>query len=269
MWTAIISKKGGVGKTTTAVNLAAALARSGQKVLVVDLDSNAGASLSLGLEKEELAPGTADVLLRNVSLWSAIRSTEQENLWILPSSVDLRSAEIELDRLSGKERQLERKLEPLRKSFDQIIFDCPPALGLLTQNALFAADAFLIPALPQYLALEGLEHLIATAERFQLRAGHRPQSLGIVLTAVDYRIKSMRELIAHMREKYGSKVFAVEVRTNTSLAEAPAYGQTIFQYRPQSTGARCHLLLAEEFLIRTHSPTMHPVPGPLIAAAAG
>jgi chromosome partitioning protein len=90
-----------------------------------------------------------------------------------------------------------------------------------------------------------------------------------VLTAVDYRIKSMRELVAHMREKYGSKVFAVEVRTNTSLAEAPAYGQTIFQYRPQSTGARCHLLLAEEFLIRTHSPAMHPAPGPLIAAAAG
>lgn len=267
MWTAIISKKGGVGKTTTAINLAAALARTGQKVLVVDLDSNAGASLSLGLEKEELAPGTADVLLRGVPPRAAIRSTEQENLWVLPSSVDLRGAEIELDRMNGKERQLERKLEPIRSSFDQVIFDCPPALGLLTQNALFAADSFLIPAMPQYLALEGLEHLIATAERLQLRAGHRPQSLGIVLTAVDYRIKSMRELVGHMREKYGPKVFAVEVRTNTSLAEAPAYGQTIFQYRPQSTGARGYLLLAEEFLIRSGSPATAPASAPLVAAA--
>lgn len=269
MWTAIISKKGGVGKTTTAVNLAAALARSGQRVLVVDLDSNAGASLSLGLEKEELAPGTADILLRGVAPRAAIRSTEQENLWVLPSSVDLRSAEIELDRMSGKERQLEKKLEPIRASFDQVILDCPPALGLLTQNALFAADAFLIPALPQYLALEGLEHLISTAERLQLRAGHRARSLGIVLTAVDYRIKSMRELVSHMREKYGQNVFAVEVRTNSSLAEAPAYGQTIFQYRPQSTGARCYLLLAEEFLIRSGAPALPAPPLPLIAAAAG
>jgi chromosome partitioning protein len=268
MWTAIISKKGGVGKTTTAVNLAAALARLGQKVLVVDLDSNAGASLSLGLEKEELAPGTADVLLRGVALRAAIRSTEQENLWVLPSSVDLRSAEIELDRMGGKERQLEKKLEPIRKSFDQVIFDCPPALGLLTQNALFAADAFLIPAFPQYLALEGLEHLISTAERLQLRAGHRPRSLGIVLTAADYRIKSMRELVSHMREKYGPSVFAVEVRINSSLAEAPAYGQTIFQYRPQSTGARAYLLLAEEFLIRSGAPALAQLPLPLVAAAS-
>lgn len=268
MWTAIISKKGGVGKTTTAVNLAAALARLGQRVLVVDLDSNAGASLSLGLEKEELAPGTADVLLRGVPPRAAIRSTSQENLWVLPSSVDLRSAEIELDRMSGKERQLEKKLEPIRGSFDQVIFDCPPALGLLTQNALCAADAFLIPALPQYLALEGLEHLIATAERLQLRAGHRPMSLGIVLTAVDYRIKSMRELVGHMREKYGPKVFAVEVRTNISLAEAPAYGQTIFQYRPQSTGARGYLLLAEEFQIRSGAPAL-PQPAASLIAAVG
>ena len=269
MWTAIISKKGGVGKTTTAVNLAAALARGGQRVLVVDLDSNAGASLSLGLEKEELGPGTADVLLRGVAPRAAIRSTEQENLWVLPSSVDLRSAEIELDRLSNKERQLERKLESIRSSFDQVLFDCPPALGLLTQNALFAADAFLIPAMPQYLALEGLDHLTQTAERLQLRAGHRARSLGIVLTSVDYRIKSMRDLVTHMREKYGPSVFAVEIRTNTSLAEAPAYGQTIFQYRPQSTGARGYLLLAEEFLIRSGAPAAPTVPQASLVAAVG
>jgi len=267
MWTAIISKKGGVGKTTTAVNLAAALARQGERVLVVDLDSNAGASLSLGLEKEELAPGTADVLLRGVSPKAAIRSTEQENLWVLPSSVDLRSAEIELDKMSGKERQLEKKLEPLKKQYDQVIFDCPPALGLLTQNALVAADTFLIPALPQYLALEGLEHLISTAERLQLRFGHRQSCLGIVLTAVDYRIKSMRELITHMREKYGQQVFAVEVRTNTSLAEAPAYGQTIFQYRPGSTGAKGYALLADEFQIRSGGPVLPHVQASLIALA--
>ncbi len=180
---------------------------------------------------------------------------------MLPSSVDLRSAEIELERMSLKEKQLEKKLEPIKNSFDQVIFDCPPALGLLTQNALFAADAFLIPALPQYLALEGLEHLISTAERLQLRAGHRPRSLGIVLTAVDYRIKSMRELVGHMRE-IRSQGLRGRGQDQHQPGRSPAYGQTIFQYRPQSTGARGYLLLAEEFLIRSGSPAIAPAPAP-------
>jgi chromosome partitioning protein len=253
MLTAIISKKGGVGKTTTSVNLAAALARVGQRVLLIDMDANAGASLSVGLTKDQLGPGVSDVMLRGVAPRLAVRPTELPNLWIMPASVDLRSAEIELDRLSAKERVLERKLESIRHDFDHIILDCPPALGILAQNAIAAADGFLIPAMPQFLALEGLDHLVATAERLQVRLGKKPRCLGFVLTAVDYRLRITHDTVERLRARFGSLIFAVEIRINSSLAEAPAYGQTIFQYRPQSVGARCHLLLAEEFLMRTGS----------------
>ena len=171
--------------------------------------------------------------------------------------------------MNGKEKQLERKLESIRSAFDQILFDCPPALGLLTQNALFAADSFLIPAMPQYLALEDLVHFTQTAERLQQRAGHRAHNFGIVLTSVDYRIKGTRTLVNHLREKCGQRVFAAEIRTNCSLAEAAACGLNIFQYRPRSTGAHGHRLLAEEFSIRfgaTAAPSAERLSG-LIAAA--
>lgn len=251
MWIAVISKKGGVGKTTTTVNLGSALARTGKRVLVVDLDPNAGASLSFGLTKDQLSPGMGDVMLRNVAPRLAVRATEVENLWILPASVDLRSAEIELDRSVGKERVVERKLASLRSDFDFVLFDCPSAMGLLTQNAVVAADTFMIPAMPHFLAVEGLGHLVATAERLQERVGKRVSCMGILLTSVDYRIRATTQLIEDLRREFGSKIFAVEIRINTSLAEAPAYGQTIFQYRPTSTGARCYLLVAEELLIRS------------------
>lgn len=256
MIVAVISKKGGVGKTTTSVSLGAALALEGRRVLVVDLDPNAGASLSLGLDKSQLAPGAADVLLRRLPAWRAVRRTEIEGLSILPASVDLRHAEHELSPLTNKERILAERLEAVAGGYDHIFLDCPSSMGILTLNALVAAEAFLVPTTPHFLALEGLEYLIATAERLTWSAGRRIRFLGIVLTSVDYRVHTTRAILTRIRRRFGAQVFAVEIRINFSLAEAPAFGQTVFQYRPNSTGAQSYRLLAEEFIMQTAKPAV-------------
>ncbi len=253
MITAVISKKGGVGKTTTSVNLSAALARCGQRVLLIDLDPNAGASMSLGVGKAELGPSSADLLLRDVSATSLVRETEVENLHLMTASVDLRGAEAELDKRARKDIVLAPHLESLRRGYDQIFIDCPSSIGLLTRNAITAADVFLVPATPQFLAVDGLEHLVDTATRVALSAGRQTSLLGVLMTMADYRLKATRDVIADIRRRFGTKVFVVEVRTNVSLAEAPAYGQTVFQFKPNATGAKAYQLLAEEFLDATRA----------------
>ncbi len=267
MITAVVSKKGGVGKTTTCVNLAAALAERGQRVLLIDLDPNAGASLSLGLAKSDLGPGAADLLLRGAPAEEVIRSTGVDGLHVVPSSVDLRGAEVELDRIRPKDRVLQPRLEPLREQFDFVFIDCPSSVGLLTRNAIVAADTFLVPAVPHFLAVEGLEHLIDNAERLSLHAGSKTRLLGIVLTLVDYRVRTTRLLVDRLRQRFDRSVFAVEVRTNISLAEAPAFGQNILQYKPRATGARAYRLLADELLQRTAPPPAE-LPAPPAAAPA-
>lgn len=257
MITAIVSKKGGVGKTTTAVNLAAALAVRGLRVLVIDLDPNASASLSLGVERARFAPGAADLLCGR-PLAETVRATVH-GLDLVPATIDLATAEADLDRLARKEEALRRALEGDARRYDHVLIDCPSSLGVLSRNALVAADGYLVPSVPHFLALEGLEKLVEAVDRLRYRCHSETRLLGILPTLADYRAKTTRESVVALRRRFGERVFAIEIRVNISLAEAPAYGQTIFAYDARSTGAHAYALLAEEFLMCCAQPPAAPV----------
>jgi chromosome partitioning protein len=247
---ALISRKGGVGKTTTAVNLSSALAGLGHRVLLVDLDPQALASVSLGVPRAELAPSLADVLFGAVTAEQALRHTSVENLHLITASVDLTQAETELNGLRGRERRLQTVLAPVVPAYDFVFLDCPSSLSLLPVNAIVAADTFLVPVTPQFLAAAGVQNLLAAAERIAWDFQTRIRLVGVLLTAVDYRARASRDMVDRLRQELGSLVFALEIRINTRLAEAPAHGQTIFQYDSSSTGANAYRLLADEFLLR-------------------
>jgi len=250
MITALISRKGGVGKTTTAVNLSAALAAQGLRVLLVDLDSQSSASLSLGVDRANLAPSSADVLLGGLPANQAVRETAIPGLHLITASVDLIQAETELAVFRGKETRLRSALAPIVRDYDFIFLDCPSSLSLLPVNAVVAANAFIVPAVPQFLAVTGVKNLIAAAERTAWDHGARVRPLGLLLTMVDYRTKSTRRTVDELRSEHGNLIFAIEIRINTRLAEAPAAGQTIFQYDRHAKGAAAYQLLAGEFMLR-------------------
>ena len=251
MITAVVSKKGGVGKTTTAVSLAAALAGAGRRVLLVDLDSQASASLSLGVDRHQLAPSVADSLLWGAPLRESIRRTGVRGLDLVTASVDLVSADLELGALRRREQRLTSLLHRVATDYDEVFLDCPPGMGLLTINALVAADTFLVPVAPQFLALTGVEALLAGADRVRQHHNRHLALAGILLTLVDYRSNETRRNVAALRGHYGRQVFGVEVRVNVRLAEAPAQGRTIFDYDPEATGARAYRLAAQEYRLRT------------------
>jgi chromosome partitioning protein len=248
--TALISRKGGVGKTTTAVNLSAALAAQGFRVLLVDLDCQASASLSLGIDRSRLAPSSADVLLGGKAVTEALRPTTVPGLDLLTASADLVQADAELGKLRGREGRLRAALSPLAQGYDFVFLDCASSLSLLPVNAVVAADHFIVPTAPQFLAVTGVQNLIGAAERLAWDAGRRVRALGVLLTMVDYRTRAMRAHVDQIRAEHGALAFAIEIRINTRLAEAPGEGQTIFQYDPRATGAAAYKLLAEEYLIR-------------------
>ncbi len=270
MITALVSKKGGVGKTTTAVSLAAALALAGRRTLLIDLDSQASASLSLGVPRHLLAPSTADVLLRDMPAWRAVRATTVPNLHLLTASADLHGIEEELTRMPDPAQRLHRSLVDVTPDYEITLIDCPATMSLITTNALVAADTFILPVVPQYLALEGVQNLLESVRRMRRRYGASARLAGILLTMVDYRTRAGSENTARLRELYRDRIFAVEVRTNVRLAEAPERGVTIFEYDPRSTGARAYQLLSQEFLWRTAAdgqPELQAGPGPRRAEA--
>lgn len=243
---ALINNKGGVAKTTTAINLAAGLARRDRRVLLVDLDSQGSASLSLGVTRAALAPSSAEVLLDGLPVRQAIRPTAVAGLDLLTGTMALANADLRLADAASRERRLEAALEPVRQAYPFIVIDCPPSLSLLPVNALIAADAFLVPVTPHYLALEGLVNLMEAVERVRQGMHAGAALLGLVLTMVDYRLRVTREIVDLIRGHYRDQVFRTEIGVNVRLAEAPSFGQSIFAYDPTSTGADAYRRLTLE-----------------------
>jgi chromosome partitioning protein len=268
---AVISRKGGVGKTTTVVSLAGALARLGQRILVVDLDAQASASLSLGVSRGELAPSVHDVLFKNLPAAQAIRPTFSAGVDLLTASADLLNADVDMANLRHREARLRDALAPVAAGYDWVLLDCPPAFNTLAQNALIACDRFIVPAIPHFLAFDGIAPLLEASGRLAQRYGQPSGFLGVLLTLVDNRTKSARTQATELREQLGELVFDCEIPVNIRLAEAPATGQTIFEWFPQAAGAHAYRLAAVELLHRTghrSAPPDEPEPAELAAPPA-
>ena len=246
---AIANQKGGVGKTTTAVNLAAALAATPKRVLLIDLDAQGNATMGSGIDKRDLHASTCDVLLEELHAEDAIVETA-EGYDLLPGNTDLTAAEIELMDEDGREQRLKRALEPLRGRYDYIIVDCPPALSLLTLNALTAADSVIVPMQCEYYALEGLSALLDTIEALKARLNPELEIEGVLRTMFDVRNNLANAVSAELVQHFGDKVFRTIVPRNVRLAEAPSHGQSIIGYDRGSRGGIAYLGLAGEVVRR-------------------
>ena len=245
---AIANQKGGVGKTTTAVNLAASLAASEQPTLVIDCDPQGNATSGLGHQVEDGQPSIYQLLIGHAGLDEAVLDTEIEHLKLIPSDVNLFGAEVELAGAKGRERLLARLLVPLSERFRYIFLDCPPSLGLMTVNALTAAHKVLIPLQCEYYALEGLTQLLHTVARVRRTLNPGLSLEGILLTMYDGRNNLSRQVAEDVTQHFGQKVFETLVPRNVRLSEAPSHGKPVILYDVKSTGSKSYLALAREFL---------------------
>jgi chromosome partitioning protein len=251
---ACANQKGGVGKTTTVVNLATYLALAGDAVLVVDLDPQGNATSGFGLDRGEIVQSVYEALIEDAAIADMVLHTAIAGLSIVPSSIALAGAEVELAPLPQRERRLARILAEIRDDYDYVVLDCPPSLGLLTVNALTAADAVIIPIQCEYYALEGLSQLIATINLVRNHLNPDLAIKGVVLTMYDSRTNLSAEVNAEVRKHLGATVFETIVPRSVRLSEAPSYGLPIALYRPESKGADAYALLAAEFRARDGRP---------------
>ncbi|MEW6092854.1 MAG: ParA family protein [Chloroflexota bacterium] len=245
----LVNQKGGVGKTTTAINLGACLAQFGQRVLIVDIDPQANATSSLGVDKHTVKGGTYEALLGQVPASAHVLHNPRLKLSILPSSPALAGAEVELVNELGRESKLRQAIAPLVERFDYLLIDCPPSLGLLTVNGLMAAqDGVLIPVQCEYLALEGLGELTRTVQRVRSALFPSLKVRGVLLTMFDGRTHLSADVVSEVRKHFDSQVFETIIPRSIRLAEAPSYGLPVTAYAPTSNAARSYELLARELL---------------------
>ncbi len=249
---ALANQKGGVGKTTTAINLGASLAACERKLLLVDLDPQSNATSGLGLPKNE-EQSVYPVLLDGMSLRSIIRPTELPSLHVAPSSVDLVGAEVELGNAIGREFHLRRALEPVAGDYDYVLIDSPPSLGLLTINALAAAHSVLVPMQCEYFAMEGVSQLLTTIERVRDALNPGLEIEGIVLTMYDDRVNLSRQVAQEVRNHFGETVYRTVIPRNVRLGEAPSFGKPIILYDIRSRGSEAYVSLAREFIQRVEN----------------